>query len=424
MAHILVLSLVFPPDNVSTALIMGELSADLRAAGHDVTVVTTTPHYNRDSDAEARQPLVRVCGPLLYRSEFQGIRVLHVAMPRKTGRVVSTLLAWTRFHVLSVIAALALVRRVDIILAPSPPLTIGLCAWLLGCVYRAPFVYNVQELYPDIAIAIGAVRSRPLIKALFGLERFVYARARAVTVIAARMRTRVLEKGVSGAKVRLIPNFVDVDDMLPLPKANAFATEHRLERAFVVTYAGNIGPAQGLDVVLDAAALLPDEPDLVFLFVGEGAAKERLRASTRERALANVVFLEYQNYGLVPQIYAASDLCLVPLATNAGSDAIPSKVYRIMACARPVLACTDAASDLAELVAASGCGTVVPPGSPTALAAAIRQAKHDSAACAAMGDAGRAHVLAHYSRNAVSGQYAALVREVVGTPSEEEKAIA
>ena len=98
MAHILVLSLVFPPDDVSTAVILGELAADLKAAGHDVTVVTTVPHYNRDSEAEARQPLVRMWGPLLYRSEFHGMRVLHVGMPRKSGKVLSTLLAWTQFH--------------------------------------------------------------------------------------------------------------------------------------------------------------------------------------------------------------------------------------------------------------------------------------------------------------------------------------
>src|SRR5512140_2233807 len=132
MAHVLILSLVFPPDNVSTAVIMAELSADLKAAGHEITVVSTVPHYNRDPQAEARQPLTRLWGPLLSRSTFDGIPVLHVGMPRKSGRILSRLLAWGGFHVISLIAAAVLVRRVDVILAPSPPLTIGVCAWLLG----------------------------------------------------------------------------------------------------------------------------------------------------------------------------------------------------------------------------------------------------------------------------------------------------
>jgi len=418
MAHVLVLSLVFPPDGVSTAVIMGELSADLRKAGHDVTVITTIPHYNRDLEAEARQPLDRMWGPLLYQSEFLGVRVLHVGMPRKSGRVLLRLLAWAQFHALSLIASVALVRRVDVILAPSPPLTIGVCAWLLGCVYRAPFVYNVQELYPDIAIALGALRNRWAISALLALERFVYARARIVTVIAGGMRRRILAKSVPAENVRLIPNFVDVDDMVPLPKDNGFSREHGFERAFVVTYAGNMGPAQGLHTILDAAALLTGEPGLLFLLVGQGSLRAELEGAVNARGLANVRVLPHQSYELVPQIYGASDLCVVPLAGQAGSDAVPSKVYRIMACARPVLACADARSDLAELVQGAQCGVVVPPGSAKELAQAVRDAMRRPAACAEMGRAGRAHVMAHYSRPAVSAQYGRLIREVAGMPAE------
>jgi colanic acid biosynthesis glycosyl transferase WcaI len=416
MAHVLVLTLVFPPDGVSTAVIVGELSADLKAAGHDVTAVTTVPHYNRDGEAEARQPLMRLWGPLLYGSEFQGVRVLHVGMPRKSAKVLSRLLAWTQFHVLSLIAAVTLVRRVDAILAPSPPLTIGVCAWLLGLFYRAPYIYNVLELYPDIAITLGALKSRAIIRLLFALERFVYARAGIITVIADRMQRRILSKSVPARKVRLIPNFVDVNDMAPLPKVNAFSRAHALERAFVVTYAGNMGPAQGLETVLDAAALLKLTPGLRFLLVGGGVLHDRLEAVVRDRGLANVLILAHQPYATVPQIYAASDLCLVPLAPHTGSDAVPSKVYRIMACARPVLACADLESDLAELVRLARCGTVVAPGSPESLARAVTEAMQNPSAYAEMGRAGRAHVLAHYSRVTVSAQYEALVREVTSPP--------
>lgn len=416
MAHVLVLTLVFPPDGVSTAVIMGELSADLTAAGHDVTAVTTVPHYNRDPGAEARQRLVRIWGPLLYRSEFQGVRVLHVAMPQKSGTVLLRLLAWIQFHVLSLIAAVTLVRRVDVILAPSPPLTVGVCAWLLGLLYRAPYIYNVQELYPDIAITLGALKSRWMITALFGLERFVYARATAITVIAARMRRRILEKSVPEGKVRLIPNFVDVREMAPLSKSNEFSRKHGLDRAFVVSYAGNMGPAQGLEAVLEAASLLRHEPGIRFLLVGEGILYDRLKAIVRDRRLANVLILPHQSYDLVPQIYAASDLCLVPLASNTGSDAVPSKVYRIMACARPVLACAESDSDLAELIGMAQCGSIVAPGSAEIIVKAIGDAMRNPAACAAMGQAGRTHVLAHYAREAISAQYEALVREVASAP--------
>lgn len=413
MARVLVVSLVFPPDGVSTAVIMGELSADLHRAGHDVTVVTTVPHYNRDERAEARQPLTRHWAGLLFRSVSHGVPVLHVAMPRKTGSVARRLLAWMQFHVLSVLVALVHVRRADVILAPSPPLTIGVVAWALGLRYRAPFVYNVQELYPDIAIALGALRHRGLIRVLYALERFVYRRARFITVIAQRMRARVIEKGIPPAKVRLIPNFADVEDLVPLPRENAFSRGHDLVNRFVVTYAGNMGPAQDLDGVLDAARLLLGEPRVRVVLVGEGSAFARLETRVRAEGLTNVVMLPHQPYSLVPQIYAASDVCLVPLAKGAGSDAVPSKVYRIMACERPVLVCADARSDLAELVRATGSGVIVPQGDPQALAAAIRRMLADPAAAMAMGRVGRARVLAEFSRRAVSQQYASLITEAV-----------
>jgi len=413
VAHVLVLTLVFPPDGVSTAVILGELSADLKKAGHDVTVVTTVPHYNRDSAAEARQPLTRVWGALLSRSEYHGVQVLHVAMPRKGKSVPLRLLAWIQFHVLSLVAALALVRRVDVIIAPSPPLTVGIFAWFLGVWFRAPFIYNVQELYPDIAISLGALRNRSVISMLFALERFVYARARFITVIAPRMRRRILTKAVPPDKVRLIPNFVDTDNMTPGPKANAFSRQHGLDEAFVVAYAGNMGPAQGLDTLLDAAALLKNEFRLQFLLVGEGTSFDRLKNLVQDRGLTNVLMLSHQPYAVVPQIYAASDLCVVPLALNTGSDAVPSKVYRIMACERPVLACADPESDLAELVRAAQCGTVVEPGSPESLTSAIGEAMRDPSACARMGKAGRQYVLTNYTRLSISAQYDALVREAV-----------
>ncbi len=417
MAHILVLTLVFPPDGVSTGVIVGELSADLKRVGHDVTVVTTAPHYNRDVQAEALQRLTRIWGPLLSRSEFHGVRVFHVAMPRKGRSVVLRLLAWTQFHLLSLIVAVALVRRVDVILAPSPPLTIGVCAWLLACLYRAPFVYNVQELYPDIAITLGAIRSRWVAGLLFALERFVYRRARVITAIGRKMRQRIIDRGVPPGKVRLIPNFVDVEQMAPLPKVNAFSTQHGLDRYFVVSYAGNMGPAQGLERVLEAAWVLRSEAQLRFLFVGGGSAQPALEASARARVLANVLFLPHQPYAVVPLIYAASDLCLVPLVGTACLEAVPSKVYRIMACGRPVLACAHPESDLAELVARTGCGIVMPPDQPEALVAAVRGAMASPSGLAAMGEAGRRAVTAEYSRATISAQYEMLVRQLTSVVS-------
>lgn len=413
MANILILTLVFPPDSVSTAQIMGDLAADLQARGHAVTVLTTSPHYNRDLEAEARQPLTPFWGSILRRSRYEGIPVYHTFMPRKGKNVVLRLSAWLGFHLLSTVAGLTVTPKPDVIIAPSPPLTIGLSAWILSALRGAPFIYTVQEIYPDIAIRLGAVRNRQLIRLLFGLERFVYHKAGRVTVIAPRMRERLLEKGVPPNKVVVVPNFVDISDLQPLSKDNPFSRQHGVHDRFVISYAGNLGPAQGLEAFIEAARLLQGETGIHFMIMGDGILRETLRQRVAELALRNLIFLPHQPYSLVPQIYATSDLNLVPQAAETGFDAVPSKVYRIMACARPILAVTDPSSDLGQLVRAAQCGAVVAPGAPEALAEAIRTAYRARASWQQMGEAGRRHVIENYARTVVTDRYLALAQEVI-----------
>ncbi len=413
MANILLLTLVFPPDSVSTAHIMGELAKDLGHHGHTVTVVTTAPHYNRDEEAESRQPFRNHWGSLLRKSSYSGIDVYHVLMPRKSKSILLRLASWVGFHLVSTIAGMTVIPKPDVILVPSPPLTIGLSAWVVGKFHRAPYIYNVQELYPDIAVSLGALRSRLLIDLLFRLERLVYSKAACLTVIASRMRERVLQKGVPDEKVKVIPNFVDTDDLTPLSKDNAFSREHKIDKKFVVSYAGNIGPAQGLENFVDAAALLQNNTDVHFMMIGNGILWEPLKQRVLQAGLANFTILPYQPYSLIPSIYCASDICLVPQATETGCDAIPSKVYRIMACARPVIAVTDLNSDLAELISSVGCGMSVQAGSPEILADTVLKAYLNQSQWRQMGEIGRTHVAENYSRSKITGRYNKLIKELV-----------
>ena len=393
---------------------MADLAADLTSFGHQVTVFTTTPHYNEDADAEAAQPRRRFWGRLLQTSDYRGMRVYHAWMPRKGRSVVLRLLAWIWFHLVSTLAAVVLARRPAIILVPSPPLTAGVSAWILGRLRSVPFVYNVQEIYPDIAINLGALKNANAIGMMYALERFVYRRARSITVIAPRMRDRLLEKGVPPDKVMVIPNFVDLTDLSPRPKDNPFSRAHGVHDKFVVSYAGNLGPAQGLECFVDVAALLGDQPDLRLLLIGDGMLAEPLRARAAAQRLSNLLVIPYQPYSAVPDIYGASDVCVVAQATATGSDAIPSKVYRIMACERPIVAATDRRSDLAQLIRAAEAGVVIPAESADALATAIRDAVSDPERWRRRGAAGRAYVAEHYSRETISRQYETLLKGVAG----------
>jgi colanic acid biosynthesis glycosyl transferase WcaI len=413
MADVLLLTLVFAPDGVSTSILMTELALELREFGHDITVLTTTPHYNVDPEARARQPLVREWGGLLYRSDCEGIPVYHAAIPVKGSRVGARLLDYARFHAISTLAGLVLIRRPDVILAPSPPLTIGLSAWALSLARRASFIYNVQEIYPDVAVSLGVLKNRHVIRAMESLERFIYARSRVVTVISERFRRRLLSKGVPSEKLKVIPNFVDSNFIQPGSRHNDFSTAHSLDDQFVVLYAGNIGLTQGLETILSAAQRLTHQSDLRFVIVGDGTRRGWLEDKLDREHLTNVMLLPYQPRSVVPQIYASSDICLVPLKRGTAQETFPSKIYTIMAAGRPIVASADPDSELAWVVQEADCGWVVPPDDPISLAEMLAATYERRTELASRGQNGRDYVMAHHSRRAVVAQYDSLIREVV-----------
>jgi len=384
---------------------MGELSSDLVAQGHQVTVLTTMPHYNRDGDAEESQPIRPFWGPLLRRSELNGAVVYHCPAMSRSGGMIGRIFGWLIFHIVSLIAGLIIPRRVDVILAPSPPLTIGLVSWLLGIWHRARFIYNVQELYPDIAVSLGVIKNRTLISLLYIMERFVYATAGRVSVISEPMREVILAKGISPGKVIHIPNWVDTTDIVVLPKDNDFSRAHGVQDDFVVTYAGNMGLAQNFDELLDAAYELRGRLDIRFMLIGDGVERPHLLRRVEQQGLHNVIVLPYQDYHLVPLIYASSDLSYVPLHGAAATHALPSKVYRIMASGRAILAMAETGSAIGELVEEAHSGLLVEPGSGKRLASAIESAASDPAKIASQGQHGRDFVVKNYSRETIVGQY-------------------
>lgn len=409
--RLLLLSLVFPPDAVSTAQLFGEVVEDLVEMGWEVVVVTTKPHYNPPPQTAMGQELIPVWGALLSKSTFRGANVLHTAMPLKGPNTAARIGAWVGFHVLSVLAAAFEAGKVDVILAPSPPLSIGVAAWFIGLLKRAPYIYNVQELYPDTAVSLGALRDGPFLGMLRAMERFVYKRAFAITTIAPGMARSISARTGDPSKVRLIPNFVDTRLIAPRPRDNAFAREYGLVGRFSVVYAGNMGPAQDLGTVLEAAQLTEDNNEILYVFVGDGTSRNSLQQSALSRKLSNVLFIPQQPYDRVPDIYGASDLCIVPLASNLMDEAVPSKVYRIMAAGRRVLAIAEQDSDLSRIVRDSGGGIVVKPGNADALAKAIVAAANDSGGTS--GELGREYVSHHVDRPLIIKRYSDLLWEAV-----------
>jgi colanic acid biosynthesis glycosyl transferase WcaI len=408
VANVLILSLVFPPDNVSTAQLMGDLAYDLQTSGHKVVVVSTVPHYNRSGTDESTTRRNSSWGGLFSRSNYRGVPVYHVWVPQKGASIAMRLFGWALFHMVGTLLGLVISFQPDVVLAPSPPLTIGVSAWMIARLRRACYVYNVQEIYPDVAVHLGLLRSKLLIRMLLSLEHFVYAGAAAVTTISEGMRQRLLSKGVPEKKALLIPNFVDIGLFKELPKHNSFSEQHGLTGKFLLTYAGNMGRPQALDIFIHAMARLVHLPQVHLLMVGSGTEYPRLNQLAVDLKLQNVTFLTQQPYAAVPEIYAASDLSIVSQTTGTHSDGIPSKVYRIMGSSRSVFALTDEHSDLANLVRESGGGLVMSTPDVDVIARRIEEAATNWDRWSECGRRARQYVEVQFDRRRIAQLYSDL----------------
>ena len=411
MPRVLLHSLVFAPDSVSTAHLMTDLALELKRLGHSVTVLTATPHYNIDASALARQPLQRRWVGLLFYSELEGIPVWHVKLPFKGKRIWLRVLDYLRFHTLSLLASLCTVGKQDIVIATSPPLTIGVMSWLLGVRWRAPSIYKVAELYPDLAVRQGIVRNRVAIGLLNRLERFVYRRNSMIVPIAEQFRRTIKERGVPDAKLCMIPDFVDTEFFRPMAKDQAFLNQYGLSDRFIVLYGGNIGVVQDWESVLYAAEQVKDLP-ISFVLVGDGARRQWLDEEVSKRNLNNIKLLGYVPKEQMPQINANADLCIIPMTKTGIQGGFPSKVYTIMACGKALIASGDPDSEMAWIVKKARCGRVVLPEVPGAFADALKVAYIERATLAGEGESGRIFVQA-YSKQAVAGQYAELIKRLV-----------
>ena len=413
MSRVLLHSLVFSPDGVSTAYIMTDLAIELKRLGHSVTVLTTTPHYNINKDALAGQPMQKCWFGLLYYSECSGIPVWHVKLPMKGSRVWLRAVDYVRFHILSLIACFLTIGRQDVVIATSPPLTIGVISWLLGVRWHAPSVYKVAEVYPDVAIRQGTIRGKLMIGIVRWLEQLVYKRNAMIVPIADQFRDVIRGRGVPNQKLLTIPDFVDTDLYRPLPRDNPFAKKHGLVGDFIVLYGGNVGLVQDWESVIFAAEKLSSLP-IRFVIVGDGARWVWLSDEIAKRGLQNITLLGYQPKDLMPQINASCDLAIIPMTLTGAQDGFPSKIYTNLASSRPVIVSADQNAEMAAIVKRVRCGRVVPPENPQAFTDAVLTAFHERELLPAEGERGRKFVEKDYTKEAIARKYDALIHRLTG----------
>jgi colanic acid biosynthesis glycosyl transferase WcaI len=400
--RVLLLTPHYPPEIRSVSVLMSELAQDLAALGHAITVITPFPPANMD-EAQSRTPRA---------GEMSGVRVIRVSV-LPFVKVAPTVRAITHFTLAaSMIMAGLRAGRHDVILAYSPPLTLALASEVLGRRWRIPFILNVQDLYPQALIDLGLARGRIVIEVLQWLERRAYRRSAAVTVHSAGNRDLLVARGVPAAKITVVPNWIDTSRAAPVSRDSAYRRDLGLQDRFVVLFAGVMGYAQDMAVIVEAAAALRTDPNIVFLLVGDGVRRKEAEDMVHARGLENVRFLSFQPLDRYPILVSAADCCLVTLQPSVATPVVPSKIAGILAAARPVVAALPL-GDARALVEASGGGICVDPGDPAALAAVLRRLARDPDTRQAMGEAGRHYVELHFPRKDATRAYARLVDLVV-----------
>jgi colanic acid biosynthesis glycosyl transferase WcaI len=405
--NLLVLCPHYAPDVAPTGEVMTSIASALADRGHRLHVVTALPWYRH----HAVEPEWSGRPWRTESTEWGWITRLHPFPTDKTN-IPARAAAFGGFTGMAAVAGATTRIRPDAVMVMSPPLPLGLAGWVSSIPRGTPFVFNVQDVFPDVAVELGAISDRRVIRAAAALERFLYRRADAVTVLSEDLRDNVAGKlgRHRPERVRVIPNFVDTERIRPADADNAYRAEFDLRGRTVVMYAGNVGLSQSLDLVVEAARRYRDREDVVFVVNGGGSARESLMDSAA--GLTNIRFVDMQPRERLPEVLAAADLHLVPLKQGLARSSVPSKLYSILAAGRPVLASVDAGTEVATTVERAGAGRAVPPEDPEEFCAALDGFLADPAGRTAMGAAGRAFVEGWVSPAAVAASYESLFEEI------------
>jgi glycosyltransferase involved in cell wall biosynthesis len=393
----------FPPEVGAAQSRLIELATRLAEAGEQVTVVTGFPNYPTGEIPPAYR------GKGFMEERMNGIRVLRtwVFATRNKG-FFKRILNHISF-VLSAPTAVPRLGRTDVIFVQSPPLLVGVPALVFNRLRRAPFVFNVSDIWPQSAIELGALRNPLAIRAAEWLERHLYRRAARITVATPGILERLAARGVPREKLVLLTNGVDTSEFQPAAPQTELAAELGLDGRKVFLYAGTLGLSQGLDTVLEAAKLTRD-PDVLYVLLGDGADKEALVAKAQAERIANVRFLPSQPKDSMPGLLNLAYASLIPLRRlDLFKSALPSKMFESMAVGKPLVAALW--GEGADLVSNARCGLVVEPENPEAMHDAVAKLVADPTAARTMGENGRHYVTEHFDRARIATRLRELLHE-------------
>lgn len=383
MKRVLIHTLIFSPDGVSTAYLYNDIALRLQERGYEVVVLTTTPHFNIVPEQVERQPMRWKVWGFCKVSKYHGMTVLHVPQ-KKFKSTLLRLIGFVYWHIVSFIIGLT-IRHVDLILSPSPPLTIGLMNLCMAKLKGCKVVYNVQEIYPDILKLKGGM----ILRFLRWMEKKVYNGSDAVTTIDQVFYDTTAPRFKDKSRLHIIPNFVDTElyHEVPFKYSSTDDTKHtdisstsenskNAQQAtdtkvytlnaelfpqtdsIKLLYAGNIGHMQAWEPLIELADKTR-ELNVEYFVIGEGAQRRYVEEEIGKRKLDKIHLLPYQPRDLMPAILSYSDASFIFMAPGQDGDGFPSKVYTIMACERPMLILSGENTPIVNFLWDKGCAKII-----------------------------------------------------------------
>ncbi|MFA6809157.1 MAG: glycosyltransferase family 4 protein [Eubacteriales bacterium] len=392
--RILLLTQYFPPEKGAAQVRLFELAKGLKNYGHEVTVVTAFPNHPTGVIPEEYR------GKFFVKEKADGLTILRSCIyPVKRGRFWLRLLNYFSFVFSSLIGILKSGKQ-DLIVVESPPLFIGFSALFASMVKRAPFIFNISDLWPESAVQLGLVTNKYMIGITEKLESYIYRKAFKLSTQTKGIIESLKKKGISEKDILFLPNGVDTELFSLREKDSQLVNSLGLEGKYIILYAGTMGYAHGMEVILEAAELLQENLEILFLLVGDGSERPRLEMLAKKKALLNVLFVDFQPLEEVPRYYSLSSINLSTLRRYKLAEGVrPSKVFPSLASGQPLIYVGE--GEGAEIVKESGGGIVIEPENPELLARTVLELKNNPEYCRELAEKGRDYVVKNYSWNSI-----------------------
>ena len=403
MKRVIFLNRFFPPDHSATSQLVGDIATDLASCGHDVNVITSQQLYD---DPQARLPS---------QETLSGVRVHRVTTTRfGRSKLIGRAIDYFSFYASARRTLLEVTEPDDILVAMTDPPLISLVAMQVASRRRAYLVNWLQDIYPEVAVALNVpLLKGPIAQVIAHQRDRSLKKADANVVVGDHMADKVASRGIARNRIHVISNWCEDEEIFPVPPgANPLRREWGLENKFVVGYSGNLGRAHEFATILAAAERLSGNSDIVFICIGGGHLLNRLAQRVQERGLTNFKFMGYQDRAVLKFSLGVPDVHWISLKPELEGLIVPSKIYGIAAAGRPVIAICANDGEVARIVKQYQCGGVVEPGNVGALVDLILKLSTDAVLRAEMGRRARAMLEAHFSRREALARWRQLLEHV------------